>query len=122
MDDLSKIIFDATTQLQNIDLNVLPIVSDQVHKKLFVTNHFMRPEGDNIILMPDSSTVNDDFLKKLDFMIRSPSYLVTMHIEVVDYCHWDNVTEQDGFQYVTDYLARKRCERRSCDLCIANMF
>ncbi|KAF2902107.1 hypothetical protein ILUMI_04095 [Ignelater luminosus] len=108
VDDLIKIIFSATTKLQNIGLNVLSVA-----------------EGSNCIDELDSVlvTINDEYMKQLDLMVTSPSSPPpAVHIDVVDYRHWDNVTEQNGFEYVTGYLARKCCERHSCDLCIGYIF
>ncbi|KAF2891479.1 hypothetical protein ILUMI_14694 [Ignelater luminosus] len=74
-------------------------------------------------LLPVKSNNTHEITEEdLDLMVTSPSSPPAVHIDVVDYHHWDNVTEQNGFEYVTGYLARKCCERPSCDLCIGYIF
>ncbi|KAF2885121.1 hypothetical protein ILUMI_21055, partial [Ignelater luminosus] len=105
--------------------NPTPIQFVRGFKRLFAINYFMQAEGSNCIDDLDSVlvTINNEYMKRLDLVVTSPSSPPpAVHIDVVDYRHWDNVTEQNGFEYVTGYLARKCCERHSCDLRIGYIF
>ncbi|KAF2903986.1 hypothetical protein ILUMI_02186 [Ignelater luminosus] len=107
---------------EDIDLNPLPLRDD------FIEVEMNSSEFRDTETIFDSSNGMESSFKllssiELDLMVTSPSSPPpAVHIDVVDYRHWDNVTEQNGFEYVTGYLARKCCERHSCDLCIGYIF